>query len=308
MSHKHPSTSVASEILVIAGGILTTVLSLGGVYWLANHVEDYQIMGWYILYLLPAGAMIAGMAAGSGYGITSWVTGKKVGGGLIAAILVVQVAGYCAAQWIEFKSYDLVYESGETVDFLDYYDATTQSMAFTERYSDTPSEPLGVVGYLFRFLELVAFALGGLLIPILLRSKPYCEVCYSYMKTRSIGLIPAAVTKRKALRKVVGEQKTHKEEMEEAFQNGLAESEGLAQAAQSNDSAGIREVLIRNLGSKKETGKLFHRIQIELSHCPKCSSGQLSCYMQSGHGKNIDKQEIFAKAVSAGVVKELIDY
>src|SRR5438270_4523354 len=90
--------------LVLVAGIVTTVLALLGVWWLDNNTKDVHIMGWYGDYVIPAGAMIVGFAAGSGYGIASYLTGFRIRRGLLLAVLALQLAGYAGAQYLEFRS------------------------------------------------------------------------------------------------------------------------------------------------------------------------------------------------------------
>ena len=46
------------------------------------------------------------------------------------------------------------------VDFFKYFDVTTRSMTFKLMRSQTPTGSLGILGYLFRLLELAGFSLG----------------------------------------------------------------------------------------------------------------------------------------------------
>jgi hypothetical protein len=56
----------------------TTVVALLGVWWLENNTTSFHVMGWYADYVIPAGALIVGMVAGSGYGIASHCEGCEL--------------------------------------------------------------------------------------------------------------------------------------------------------------------------------------------------------------------------------------
>ena len=102
---------------VIQTGIITTALVLLGVYLLAAHA-DFYLMGFYLWFIIPVGALIVGALAGSGYGLASLFTGVKIGKYLLVAVLVLQIGAYFGSQYIEFRSYDLRYEdTGEPVSF-----------------------------------------------------------------------------------------------------------------------------------------------------------------------------------------------
>ena len=64
--------------IVVLAGVATTMLALLGVWWLDNHTESVHVMGWYADYVIPAGALLIGLVAGSGYGIASYLTGFRI--------------------------------------------------------------------------------------------------------------------------------------------------------------------------------------------------------------------------------------
>jgi hypothetical protein len=53
--------------IVLAAGGFTTLAALAGVFALGRHGTN--IMGWYANYVIPAGALLVGMACASGYAI-----------------------------------------------------------------------------------------------------------------------------------------------------------------------------------------------------------------------------------------------
>ena len=186
-----------SYLPVLISGLATTVLALLGIYALDVNVKDFNIMGWYANYVIPAGAIIVGIVAASGYGLASWFSGIKITSRLLWTVLALQLFAYFAAQYIEFHNLHLIHrEDGRSVGFLEYYDAVARSFAW--RQSDgSVGEPLGAWGYFFRGLEVLGFVGGGLIVPLVLRKAPYCPECQRYMKTRQLGLVPASVPAKK---------------------------------------------------------------------------------------------------------------
>lgn len=294
-----------SDVFILAGGVLTTAASLAAVYWAAHADDAFEIMGWYLLFIVPAGAIAVGMAAGSGFGLVSWINGRKVGGGLLLAVILILVAAYAAAQWIEFRSLSLMYENGRPVSFLEYFDLATRSTVFSFRDSRTSTDELGVYGYAFRFLELGGFALGGLVIPLVLRSKPYCEQCRRYMRTKSIGLLPAAIPSRIALRKDAETKQAEKEEAARALEAGLAQANSLLEAAGNQDATAIREILEKHKDDIKKIKKLERRIDIALSSCSSCHEGLIACKLMSGRGNRVAIEEIGSQRVTASLCGSL---
>src|SRR5687767_7603129 len=88
-------------LFVLQCGILTSVLALAGVYWLNKKATDFHIMGWYANYIIPAGALIVGLVAGSGYGIASWVTGVRIRRKLLWTVVLLQTGAYLGAEYVE---------------------------------------------------------------------------------------------------------------------------------------------------------------------------------------------------------------
>lgn len=298
-AHRH----LSSDLLVIAGGLVTSAITLGAVYWLATLDSEFQIMGWYALLVIPVGAIIVGIGAGSGYGLLSWRTGRKVGGGLLATVAVLLVAAYAGAQWLEYRG--LVTEAGLSVGFFAYYDIVTRSMQFTFGRSSSPTGELGLLGYLFRILEIGGFVVGGVLVPLLLRSKPYCEACSLYMRSLSLGLIPAAVPTRKIKKRDAEALASQQEAMETAFEAGAEESQNALKAAESNDAGAIKGLLEKYASEKKAIAKLSHRFELVLSSCPRCNEGILSCRLHSGHGNEAKNELVGARDVPSTVSQML---
>ena len=75
----NPDAGRRGGLMVVIAGVVTTTLALLGVWWLDNNTTDFNIMGWYGNYVIPAGALIVGAVAGSGYGIASYLTGSESG-------------------------------------------------------------------------------------------------------------------------------------------------------------------------------------------------------------------------------------
>jgi len=294
-----------SDVWIIIAGLATTALTLLGVFLLSNADKDFEIMGWYALFIIPAGAILVGIASGSGYGLVSWITGRKINGKLLAMILVLLVVSYAAAQYVQFKSLHLVYtDGGQSVGFWEYYDFTTRNMVFSLHQSKTSSGPLGVLGYLFRVLELAGFAVGGLLIPIGLKTKPYCDRCNVYMRKLRNWWLPAGILPRKFGKKETEAQEIYEKEMNEAFEKGMELSRELIEAAKERNIAVFQQVLEKAM-IPKEAVKLMHRIEVHLSTCKKCSDGILVVSLVSGHGDKIKTQKLATQPVESGFVQSI---
>ena len=90
-----------------------------------------NIMGWYGDYIIPAGALLVGLFASSGFGIASWMSGCKITGTLLKIVVGMLLGGYLAAHYIE---YQLIIADGkyEPVGFLTYFDLVTRAFAWKD--------------------------------------------------------------------------------------------------------------------------------------------------------------------------------
>jgi hypothetical protein len=283
-----------SYSLVLISGLVTTVLTLLGIYVLDART-DFHIMGLYANYILPVGAILVGVAASSGYGLASWFSGVKITRSLLWLVLVLQLAAYFAAQYIEFNSRRLVHlRDGTPVGFIEYFDAAARAFAWKQN-DGSPGNPLGIWGYAFRGLEILGFAAGGLIVPLALRKKPYCQACQRYMRTRQLGLAPASVPVKKVKKSAAAGLAAYEAEQDQAFESGKRTVETLQQFAVNTKTADFQKALTELEMGKKAAGRLPRRFSLQLVHCSRCASGQLLVNMLVGQGKQL-KQTEFARA------------
>jgi hypothetical protein len=299
------SPSPGRLYIVLLSGLATSALTLLGVYWLSTHTQT-NVMGWYANYVIPAGAVLVGLAAASGYGFASWLTGVKISRGLLWSVLLLQLASYFGAQYVEFWTMDLRYENGKEVGFVEYLDFSARSFAW-ENKDGTAGQPLGAWGYVFRFLELVGFAAGGLVVPFLLRQAAYCEACQMYMRTRELGLLPAGILPRKVKKNDLQDQLRFETELKEAQARGDELLKAVARCAAAGQVSELRGLLDAHASGKKECAKLIHRITVSLSRCPRCASGIIVTALVSGQGQHIARQNVGSHQVGPGFVTELVE-
>ena len=294
--------------IVVLAGVATTMLALLGVWWLDNHTESVHVMGWYADYVIPAGALLIGLVAGSGYGIASYLTGFRIRRGLLVIVVTLQVAGYFGAQYLEFRSLTqdgpLVDEQGETLTFPAFYHL--RAMTFAWDNHGHPGQPLGAWGYLFLGLGVLGFALGGVLAPAVLMKMPYCESCELYMKTRTFALVPASARARRVGKKDLAAQAALQEEEAGAAGAAGATLERVASLARRGDGLGIRDALSpyppRGPDARR-ADRLPARLRFGVVHCRQCSGGFVQPSMITGKGRGIRVQRLDRLPLPADAVR-----
>jgi hypothetical protein len=164
--------------------------------------------------------------------------------------------------------------------------------SFAWRQNDgSPGKPLGAGGYAFRGLEIVGFAAGGLIVPLVLRKKPYCQACQRYMRTRQLGLAPASVPVKKVKKSDAAGLAAYEAEQQQAFDRGKQTVEALQQHAAGAKTADFQKILTELEPGKKQTAKLPKRFSLQLVHCNRCYAGQFVVKQLLGQGKQLKQTD-----------------
>ena len=182
---------VRAQWFVIQTGLITTGLALFGVYVLANRINDMHVMTLYVLRYIPAGPIIIGVIAASGYTLGAWWSGVRVRGGLLATVLLLQFAAYLLAQYTEFASLNLRYpETGNDVEFTTYFHHTTMSLLSFLR--DGMIVSLSPWGYAMRLAEAALFSIGGVASALVLVGQPTCPICRGLLQRKRVATVSSS--------------------------------------------------------------------------------------------------------------------
>jgi hypothetical protein len=237
------------------------------------------------------GAVLVGLVAGLGYWLAAWWMDRRLSGLMLAAIVVLQLAVYLGAQYVEYR--DLAArvaaeeEGAELVGFWEYFDAITRAWAFKERHGDGYGEPMGAWGYAFRALEMAGFALGGLIAPLVLRSRPYCRMCGVYMKRRTLGVLPAGLPPRKFRKGEEEARAAYEREAEQAMAASLETVQRLAGCATRGDMAAIEVEMAPHAEHQKMHEKLSSRLHVTANECRVCGNGALVVVAHHGQANQL---------------------
>ncbi|MBI2300420.1 MAG: hypothetical protein HYU66_16010 [Armatimonadetes bacterium] len=312
-----PDTSLIpprrSVLPVLLGGLITTALTLVGVWYLAGVSDDANIMGWYADYVIPIGPLIVGLVAGLGYSIASRKTGVRISGRLLWTILFLQVAAYFIAQFIEFHRFErlvaALVERGSirvkyAPSFWEWFDHMTRSFAFAEQGKEAGS-PLGAWGYGVRALELLGFAGGGVVAPAVLKTVPYCSRCQVYMRSKTFGVLPAGVQPRKVRKGDETGLAAHQQELEAALASGKEQLERLREWAKDGRVSDVQSLIERLKPQQKEIARQTSRIVWRIHRCRVCHEGYLSAGLQTGQGQEVSTLELGHSPAHAGLEHEL---
>ena len=290
-------------LLVLTAGVVTAIGSLALLFILGIIFPNFSLMGFYLEGIIPAGALLMGIVAGSGYGIASWLTGSKIGRGLLVAVIVLQVAVYFLSQYVEYALLYALVPDQIPESFWQYFDQMTRAFCWVE--DGQQGAPFGAWGYGMRALEIGGFALGGIVAPAILFALPYCDKCQVYMRSKELGLLPAGVTPKRIKKKDVEAQQAYEQELREALEGGKQLVNQMIEMVNASNADAFKSVLNEHAARKKEIGLLTSRITIKLNYCRRCGSGTVIFQLATGQGQNISLSEIGKCEADAAFVRGL---
>lgn len=298
--------SKSSVFFVLSAGVLSAALVLVLLHVFNHAAEDFNIMGWYSHGILPIGAILVGMVAGSGYGLASWWSGAKIGRAMLLTVIALQVAVYFAAQHYQFRAFQEQMPAAADLTFWEYFDGTTRSFAWKGK-DGKMGEPLDAWGYGIRCLEIAGFALGGLLAPVILMGMPYCEACGVYRRRKDLAFLPAGVTVRKVKGKDKEGLEAYQKEQQEAFDAGLQHVQKITDLTKEATADALIAHLAQQAIKLKEAGKLTCALKLQLQHCRRCGDGVL--LVQTSYrdeNQRLAWKDLFALPIPAGLTPALL--
>lgn len=282
---------------VLIAGLITTGLTLFGLHMInvTDVKGEFNIMGWYANYIIPVGAIIVGLIAGSGYGLVSWFMGIKFNRYLLLGVMALQILAYFAAQYIEyqdiirhFKGMAIFDKSGAVKlpipGFFEYYDEAARSLYWKGKYDTSPT-PLGAWGYSIRLLEVAGFVFGGAIAPIVLAKHPFCEQCQRYMNGKALTVVPADIPSKFLQKKDESAKASAATEAEKTI-------ERLKQLAVEGRTVEFKSLIQELDSQKKESDKLDFRYHIGVVRCRNCKKGYLRLQSITGHGKYMKVEDL----------------
>jgi hypothetical protein len=193
--------AVGRELALAACGLVASVAAAVALAWVEVewHVAVYSYAFWWVV---PIGAIGAGVVASVGYFLGARWIGVRPGWISRSSLLAVSVVAFFAIHYVEYLWGRL------PIDFWSYLDLSIQSASYETKFGETvvrawSAERLGELGYVVAVLQVVGFAIGGLVVFGWLRATPYCSSCKAYLRRRSVcvrtadrGAVFADVSKR----------------------------------------------------------------------------------------------------------------
>lgn len=177
-------------LLVTICGVGVSALALFVVHWLNDH--DINAMGFYLNGVIPVGALLVGIAAGSGYAVASRVLQVRLDKRYIWGMLATGLITYWSALYVTYQH--AIEQAGippAAYPFQQYLIDSCEQMAFAPKNKGEQAKPLGGWGYPLKLLEMIGFVGGGMIPAGLVSGLAYCRKCQKYLKPHRSGYLHA---------------------------------------------------------------------------------------------------------------------
>lgn len=269
---KDRSTDFSTELVIRVAGLASAVVALLLVYLLGK--ADINAMGFYVNYIIPAGAILVGLVAGCGYGIAARVKQYKVTRNFLISIFLLQVGVYFAAQYITYRQ--LVGDDPAAPSFVEYYQWSVESTGWAPDKPGQEVKSFGKWGWGIELLAILGFAGGSLIVLAVMGGLPYCGACGRYMSGKKTVQMPAAAPQRKVKKADIEGQKAYEAEKEQAtaLANGVLDE--IRGFASQGDRDAVRAKVEQVAAGPQKVPKVKAYLQLQYHECATCDNFAVS--------------------------------
>ena len=257
-------------IVIFVWGLITTLITLAARILLSG---DFDLMSYYLWHIVPAGAILTGFFAASGYLIAIRLTRIQLHRWMFVAILILHLIAYFGADFLVFKLMHLYHKADNSpVGFWEFFDLQSRNYSLQSVAATSDAgKPLGIWGYGVRFLEVVGFMGGALVVPLAVANVPLCPTCKRYQNRASLGLISALPDEIEKTQRILNE-------LQEALDNGNAKA--------------FSELLIANRIPEEKGRMPGTLVAFSLVWCPACMTGVVASVTTGADGEALIEESL----------------
>lgn len=164
--------------LIYLSGIITSIVAMFLIFMMGQQFE-FNLLGFYI-WIFPVGALIAGLASGSGYMASARLLNVNTGKMFAISIGAIAFAFYTLTHYLIYIS------AGSDPEFSAFIantldTARNSSLTIGKSHKSTVDN-IGYAGYAFLALEYIGFITGTVIVLNGAKGSTYCEKCKRYYK------------------------------------------------------------------------------------------------------------------------------
>jgi hypothetical protein len=255
--------------IVTICGLAVSALTLFVVHLLEE--ADFSVMGFYLNYVIPAGALLVGVCSGLGFALSSRYLQVKLGWAYVWGMLLTGLITYWCAQYLTYSHLiERANIPAEAYGFTDYMRDSCELMSFKSDNANEPAKPLGGWGYVVKLLEMIGYVAGAMIPALIVSGLPYCKQCQKYLKPHRSGYLhsPEIWSEIKSLGKK--ERTAALEQVIAAIGPRAMQGAGLLAKA----SLAETEAFVAQLAPQADK-KAAARVLFAVEKCPTCDAHQV---------------------------------
>ena len=173
------------EDMIVTGFGFATSSAVAYGCWAAEHYGQVAVYTWMWNFIIPAGAILCGLVAATGYWIGARLFNHRPSRSLLINIVLVSLGTFFS---IHYLNYTMSTVRGVTIDklmsFTDYLVAVTEHMVYKSSHGGGSGNELGRLGWAVAALQVAGFSLGGFMVYGWLVGVPYCDRCGKYLSEK----------------------------------------------------------------------------------------------------------------------------
>ncbi len=174
------------SLIGICSALITAIILASLEYYM-----EIAIYSFTFFFIVPVGAIGAGIVASSGYYLGAKVFNEKPVGGIAFNMIAASVGTYLIINYISY--YSMEYDGKEIKNLVTFWEylkimiqETSISLYYRGHSSGSALQIGATLGYIYAALQILGFALGGFAVYVWLLKSPYCSNCSRYMKRTAI--------------------------------------------------------------------------------------------------------------------------
>jgi hypothetical protein len=169
--------------IAICGFITSVLVAIANVAIARFTGFDFFTLSFWVV--IPAGALLVGIAAASGYYFGSLFFHKQPTIFLLFQMVLIAGFSQLLIYWLSFETLYLTdgRKASDFVTFYEYLDIYLTKSHYRFGRSQIDAGESGSFGYMMAALQFLGFLAGGFAIYFILKSKTVCDKCKYYMRT-----------------------------------------------------------------------------------------------------------------------------
>jgi hypothetical protein len=176
-----PLENIVISACGAATSLLTALLLFG-----IDRFFGFSFYTWIFWFVIPAGALLSGLIASTGYYCGARLFNHRPSRGLLLNILLVAVGCFFLIHYLGYYYLNVDGIPLRTrVTFGSYLQMVLEHTSLSFRVHGSvigSTRELGTWGYAYALLQIFGFAAGGFIVYILLLEHPFCAHCERYLK------------------------------------------------------------------------------------------------------------------------------